>query len=174
MFIWWQLWSIKPCCWSVGFGYLHDISHDDTVHKLWCDTPGSESGFGCMLSQVCCTVILQHATIGTEWSALGTYNKYSCRETEHFSTKTRTSTPHWETGRSQHQDTLQRWLTQPVHWDAEDKEEANIRWIKLDRRDKRSNYFWIFFFNFPLFIHIFFNKNSWELILKKICVLKIV
>lgn len=75
----------------IYFVYLHDISKDNTVDKFGCDTPCSEGSFGRMLSQVRCTVILQHTTISAEWSALGSNNKYTCRETEHLNAATRTS-----------------------------------------------------------------------------------
>ena len=66
----------------LDFSYLHDIPHDDTVDELWCDGPCSEGSFGGMLGQICGTVIPQDASIGTERSALGGYNKYPCREKE--------------------------------------------------------------------------------------------
>lgn len=129
----------------LDFRYLHDISHDDTVYKFWCHAPCSEGSFGCMLSQVRCTVIPQYATIGAEWSALCTYNKYTCRETEHFSTVTRTLN-HPPLSHSQITTSggagwymLQSWLTQ-TKIKMQCSTETNVRWINLDWRDKRGNY----------------------------------
>ena len=57
--------------------YLHDIPHNDTVDEFWGHTPCCQGSPGSMLSHIGGTVVLQHATIRTERSALGRYDKYT-------------------------------------------------------------------------------------------------
>lgn len=72
--------------------YLHDISYDDTVDNLWSQPPCSEGSFGCVLGQICCTVVPQHAAICTKWSALSCYDKNTCEEKVHFCESLKAST----------------------------------------------------------------------------------
>lgn len=102
----------------LGYWYLHDISHDDTVYKLWCYAPCSKGSFGCMLSQICCTVISQHTTISTKRSALGSYNKYTCSGKKSILVQRQgvQRTQHWATSHHIRRYWVVQFKGRPINW----------------------------------------------------------
>lgn len=59
--------------------HLHDVSHDNAVDELWSDVTSGQCSFGCMLSQVCGTVVLQHTPICPKWGTLGRHNEHTLK-----------------------------------------------------------------------------------------------